>query len=412
VDSVKTTYSQVILVDNGGFFPEESTHQDVAWFLVDMMKTIGVDAVNVGSRDLRFGRAFLEQRVKRSQLAVTSANLLDARTRRPVFAPYLIKKVGAVNVGIFGLIGENHNLGPAADSLAIEEPGAAARRTVAELRKKGATVVVLLSQLGKVGSEDLVTAVDGIDAVVVGSNTPLLQKGRMVKNTVACYGGEQGQYACRTILSLDARKRVATGEAEAFMLGPEVGDKPEVRDLVKTFEDGFNEKLRKAEQERQAQRSALKGENSPSHFIGADLCIRCHQAEGEQWKSTSHAVAWQTLVDSKKDTDPSCVGCHVVGYQKPGGFTGAGATPQMANVQCESCHGMGTEHDSYATAHQVTQATCVQCHSVEQDPQFSYERELALILHSNHSGETLRAKKVKGPAGSSAVPAMKGKSGN
>ena len=37
----------------------------------------------------------------------------------------------------------------------------AAQRTVAELRKKGATVVVLLSQLGKVESEDLVTAVDG-----------------------------------------------------------------------------------------------------------------------------------------------------------------------------------------------------------------------------------------------------------
>ena len=34
------------------------------------------------------------------------------------------------------------------------------------------------------------------------------------------------------------------------MLGPEVSDQPEIYKLVKSFEEGFNEKLRNAEKER------------------------------------------------------------------------------------------------------------------------------------------------------------------
>ena len=406
MDSVRATYGQVAFVDNGGFFPEENTHQDVAWFLIDAMKTLGIQAVNIGDADLRFGRAFLEDRVKRTQLPAVSANLLDAKTRKPLFPPYRIVKVGNVNVGFLGLVTDKGNLGPAKDSLFVEEPAVAARRNVAELRKKGADVVVLLSQLGKVESEDLVTAVDGIDAVIVGRNTPLLQKGRMIKNTVACYGGEQGQYACRTVITLDVKKHMTTGDATAEILGPEVGEKVEVKNLVKSFEDGFNEKLRKQEMERTA-KNTTDTSNNPQHFLGAEVCMRCHQDEGEQWKTTSHSAAWQTLVIVKKDATPECIACHVVGFQQPGGFLSGTATPAMGNVQCENCHGMGTEHDAFATPpHRVTEQTCVGCHHGENDPEFSFDKKLPKIIHTNRSGETLKAKKVKGPEDASKAGSM------
>ena len=102
--------------------------------------------------------------------------------------------------------------------------------------EKPATVVVLLSQLGKVESEDLAAAVPGIDAVICGHNVPLLQKGRMVKNTVTSYGGEQGQYVSRTLITLDARGHMTTGENESFILGPEIPDKPEIATFYARFE--------------------------------------------------------------------------------------------------------------------------------------------------------------------------------
>ena len=407
MDSLKTAYGQVLLVDGGGFFPEEDNRRDAAWFLMDAMKTLGTDAVGVGERDLRFGRAFLEQRAKKSGLPITSANLLDKKSRRPVFSPYVVKKVGTVTVGIFGLITDKGELGPGKDSLAVDDPQVAARNAIIELKRKGAQVIVLLSQLGKTEGEDLVTAVEGIDAVVMGRNVILIQRGRMVKNTIAVYSGEQGQYLGRTEITLDEKHKMTTGDAEAVLLGPEIADKPEIASLVKGFEDALNEKNRKVEMEKAAKNSAQVADNSVSHYIGSDLCIRCHAAEGAQWKTTAHSAAWNTLQVVKRDADGECIGCHSVGYQKPGGFVSFASTPQLANVQCENCHGMGTEHDAYATApHRIDASTCMQCHNKDRDPDFSFETHLPKIIHSNTSGETLANRKVKAPGDENKVPNM------
>jgi hypothetical protein len=184
---------------------------------------------------------------------------------------------------------------------------------------------------------------------------------------------------------------MATGEASSVMLGPEIPDKPDMQRLVKSFEDGFNEKLRKAQAAR-VQQQSVTPEPSTDHFIGAELCIRCHPGEGDQWKTTSHALAWETLVHAKKEASPECAPCHVVGFSQPGGFRAAAATPQMTNVQCESCHGMGTQHDAFnETRHAITAQTCTTCHNADNDPGFDFEKELARVVHSNHSGETLEA---------------------
>ena len=379
---MKTQYGQILLVDAGGFFPEQDTHRDAAWFLMDAMHVIGTDAVGVGDRDLRFGLSFLRDQAKRSQLPLTSANLFEKKSKKPALTPHIVKKVGTAKVGIFSLMSDKVDLGPARDSLVVQDPPAAAQKAVAELRKKGATVIVLLSQLGKVESEDLVSAVEGIDAVIVGRNAPMLQKGRLIKTTVACYGGEQGQYLGRTILSLDPGRKVATGENDVFMLGPEVGEKPEVAQIVKAFEDGFNEKLRKAEREKTAAAVARDLERNPDKYLGAEVCMRCHTEQAEQWKTTPHARAWQTLVDNKKDSAGECVGCHVLGHNKPGGFQTGTQTPAMTNVQCESCHGMGTKHEAFATTpHKVTEATCIQCHNADNDPTWNFSAKLLKVAH-------------------------------
>ena len=369
-------------MDAGGFFPEQDTHRDAAWFLMDAMHVIGTDAVGVGDRDLRFGLAFLREQAKRSQLPLTSANLIDKKTKKPALTPNVLKKVGSAKIGIFSLISDKVDLGPARDSLMVQDPPTAAAAAVTELRKKGATVVVMLSALGKVESEDLVTAVQGIDAVIVGRNAPMLQKGRTIKTTVACYGGEKGQYIGRTVLSLDAGRKVTGGENEVFMLGPEIPDKPEVAQIVKAFKDGFDEKLRKAEREKQQAAAAKDLERNPDKFLGAEVCIRCHAEQGAQWASTPHAKAWQTLVENKKDSANECIACHVLGFKKPGGFTTGMQTPAMANVQCESCHGMGTKHDMYAASpHKVTEAVCVTCHNADNDPTWNFSAKLPKVAH-------------------------------
>jgi len=395
VDSIKASYGQVILVDAGGFFPDNDSapYQDVASFLMDGMVLLGTDAVGAGEKELRYGYSFLRANIERSGLPVVCANLFMKKSGKPALTPYIIKKVGGVKVGIFGLMSDKVAYGPSQDSLRVDEPVATARQVVEEMRKKGATVVVLLSQLGKVDSEDLAASVPGIDVLIVGHASSLLMKGRMIKNTVACYGGEKGQHIGRTLVTLDAKRAMATGESDVFMLGPEVGDREEIARLVKAFDDGFSDKLRKIQMEKAAQASQARAPDSPDRYLGADLCIRCHQSEGDQWKTTSHSVAWKTLTDGGNDTKVECIGCHVVGYRKPGGFQNVADAVRLSNVQCESCHGMGTMHESFANPKKtVTEQVCVECHQGENDPHWDWRSKRALIVHSNLSGETLKTK--------------------
>jgi hypothetical protein len=374
-------------VDNGAFFPETEDWEQNAWFMMDAMKLLHTDAVNVSEKELRYGRGFLLNNWRRSKLPLVSANLWDKTTKKTLVDPWVLVKKGTVTVGIFGLTSEKVDMGPSRDSVTVEDPVAAATRAVGELKKKGAQVVVLLSQLGKVESEDLVTAVDGIDLVIAGRNVPVLQKGRLIKNTITCYGGEQGQYVGRTLLNLNGQRHVTTGDNETFLLSPEVGEKPEILQLVKSFEDAFNDFLRKKEKEHQvaADQARLQGgtnEQTVDHYVGGEVCQRCHKAEYDQWTTTLHATAWKTLVDAKKDANPECVKCHVVGYKQAGGFSGPDDAIRLSNVQCENCHGMGTQHEAYpAKSRRITEETCKQCHTVANSPTFDFAIFQPHIVH-------------------------------
>src|SRR6185369_4035756 len=94
-------------------------------------------------------------------------------------------------------------------SLAVLDPENTANAQVTALRNKGAKVVVLLAQLGRTGGEDLVSAVPGIDAVVLGHDIPVYEKGRRIGETVASYAGEQGQHIGVIALALAADGHVA-----------------------------------------------------------------------------------------------------------------------------------------------------------------------------------------------------------
>ena len=387
VDSVRAVNDQVLLVDGGGFFPETDAQRDAGPFELEAMQRLGTAAAGIGERDLRFGLAFLRENARRARMPLTCANLLERTSRRPAFAPSVIVNVGAVPVGIFGLITDQGDLGPARDTLLVTEPEAAARQTVAELRKKGATVIVLLSQLGKVESEDIATAVEGIDVVVAGRNVPLIQRGRLIKHSVVAYGGDQGWYVGRSVLTLDATHHVTTGDNDMDILGPDVPGEPAMLARVKTFEDALNERLRVEEKERAAA-AAMRTpgsdptEDEPDHFVGAEVCGRCHGLEYRQWQTTPHAHAWQALVDARKDATPECVKCHVVGYQQVGGFHSGDDAGRLGNVQCENCHGMGTQHDSFrAVAAKVEEPTCRSCHDATSSPTFDFALYQPHVLH-------------------------------
>jgi predicted CXXCH cytochrome family protein len=122
--------------------------------------------------------------------------------------------------------------------------------------------------------------------------------------------------------------------------------------------------------------TGIYSEQSAS-YVGENKCATCHSAITDTWKDTRHAKAIESLKKSGQETLPACVKCHVTGYEKDGGFVDYELTPEMAGVQCEVCHGPGSDHVANPMAKNIIKKSgaelCRKCHTEGQDPAFSYE---------------------------------------
>lgn len=94
-------------------------------------------------------------------------------------------------------------------------------------------------------------------------------------------------------------------------------------------------------------------------FEGRKKCYNCHKSQGVSWEKTLHAKAMESLkpntrkdaklkakLDPKKDytQDKDCVGCHVDGWNKDGGYHIEDPEKFLTGVGCESCHGAGSDY--------------------------------------------------------------------
>jgi predicted CXXCH cytochrome family protein len=118
-------------------------------------------------------------------------------------------------------------------------------------------------------------------------------------------------------------------------------------------------------------------------YVGSKKCVPCHSAIMDSWQNTRHAKAIESLKKSKQETLPACVKCHVTGYEKDGGFIDYELTPEMAGVQCEVCHGPGSQHATSPTKKNIIKessaALCRQCHTEGQDPGFNYATKVRSV---------------------------------
>ncbi|PIS37989.1 MAG: hypothetical protein CO150_03865 [Nitrospirae bacterium CG_4_9_14_3_um_filter_53_35] len=87
---------------------------------------------------------------------------------------------------------------------------------------------------------------------------------------------------------------------------------------------------------------------SAADYVGVAKCKMCHMKQFKSWEQTKMAKALDSLkpgaaaeaktaakLDPEKDytTDAACLGCHTVNGKA-----------DMPGVQCESCHGAGSDY--------------------------------------------------------------------
>ncbi len=147
------------------------------------------------------------------------------------------------------------------------------------------------------------------------------------------------------------------------VLGSDSRESSAVRSIIDEYDSGV-EKISK--------RVVVTITEGP--YSGVLKCAECHQPFVESWEKTRHANALDSLRRAGKSGDPECLQCHTVGYGKSGGFLNNEATPGLANVQCEACHGPGREHlqDFSKPMAAITEETCKKCHTAQNSPDFNF----------------------------------------
>mgnify|MGYP000857339906 FL=1 len=160
--------------------------------------------------------------------------------------------------------------------------------------------------------------------------------------------------------------------------------------------------------------SSPKEDAKKNKYLGANTCAKmCHKTEkqGEQlkiWQESDHSKAYKTLLKPESDEiskklgkgdkaseSEFCLKCHVTGY---------GSDPTLFDekyskedgVQCESCHGAGSEYKTMKIMkdrqeaiknglkyHENKEEYCVGCHNSESPTykEFKFEEKWAKIKH-------------------------------
>ncbi|NOX96714.1 MAG: hypothetical protein GXO98_01345 [Nitrospirae bacterium] len=91
-----------------------------------------------------------------------------------------------------------------------------------------------------------------------------------------------------------------------------------------------------------AQGVSFAGPSPQAKYVGAKKCMMCHFKQYKTWQKTDMSKAYK-LIANESDKE-KCYKCHTTGYDRPGGFKDSASTPGLEGVQCESCHGPGSEH--------------------------------------------------------------------
>jgi hypothetical protein len=210
-------------------------------------------------------------------------------------------------------------------------------------------------------------------------------------------GGNVEPYRLK-VVELTERRRLlteagvrppATGSYLSYRFVPMTEDRPSdpaVKELVKRYDaDVAEQNLRWAQEH---------GKDCPPPgpeqraYVGDAACVGCHEEAQAFSETRKHEDAYKTLVDGGKQYDLSCVGCHVTGWQEPGGVCRVDKVEGRKNVTCESCHGPGslhlTDQGPGTIALKVSEATCKSCHTPEHSSAFDYALYLSRVVGPGH----------------------------
>ncbi|HSF24988.1 MAG TPA: multiheme c-type cytochrome [Blastocatellia bacterium] len=367
-----------------------------------------VDAANLSSRELKYVSTLLtksgfETRAPQHLLkCLVSANTRAVSQGLVSPPPFIVKEVTArradgvstvVRIAFIGLTEAEPAPPPGFEFL---DPVESARRVIPEARKR-ADLVIALAYVKPEHASRIAREAPGIDAMIVSNSeasgivfvppvtagntlivfTPL--ETRMI-GELRFYRDAAGKFSTVTrFITLDevvpdnqAAKQLTVSAIEAETVARRVSNQLLENWLVSSR----TRKSFKSPDAEVASKPVLA-------FIGAARCAQCHGDQYSRWAISAHAHATDPLPPRQTEFEPSCLNCHATGSPAKG--AGLTELPGLQSVQCEQCHGPGSEHAAkpakgYGRITDMN-AACSTCHTPATSPAFDLRSAWAKIKH-------------------------------
>jgi 2',3'-cyclic-nucleotide 2'-phosphodiesterase (5'-nucleotidase family) len=430
---------------------DEAQAKETARFLASTLRSMKVAAIAVGERDLAFGLPLLRSLAKESGAALLSANLVFTASSTRAFDAFAIFERGGAKIGV---VGAGLEIDPKAAAHPVyAQSGLTAKplepaliEAAKNARAAGATFVIALLHTGDQRAREVLArlpaqtidlaftahdrrASQGLELVGAGPSAMVSsgERGKWIASVgIDLVPGAQGivnagaiDGAKRSIAELDARiavyeredagvanddrratidrlrRRRTAMEAELAQVSTQSRHAlryelitldvalPEDPDVLAAF-DAFKDRLKVVNA---GVRPLLPGEMT---YTGNASCKPCHEEELAHWKTTGHARAWATMVQTRQTANLDCIPCHTTGFDRPGGPQAIVGLEPFIDVGCESCHGPGSAHvrnPRVALDHgkKVPERVCAECHRAQADQKpFDFEERLPKVLGKGH----------------------------
>ena len=178
VASLRATDPDLLLVDAGNWLFGPESLASNGKVMVEAYSALHYDVVNLSYADFRMGKEVTLALLKNATFDVLSANLLDESTGRPLFRPFVVKKVAGRRVAFVGVcepppaVSILPHLQEQLRGIRIESPATALGHWLPIAKRESEIQILLYHGSPRMLAALLKQSGAGLSAVIVGGARP------------------------------------------------------------------------------------------------------------------------------------------------------------------------------------------------------------------------------------------------
>ena len=360
-----------LLVDVGGsIVGQEDYHVIQYGYILDAYHRMGYQALNLGAEEAELDAITIREAAARSRSPLLSASLVDTNSRELLAKPSTIVTIKGRKIGILGVLDPRSVSAPGKD-VAILSLDDAISRQLTSLSSE-CDELILLAFAPEAELRRLAQEYYEFPLILGGDVRQPSQSVTRENQSIILATTNQA----RTVGQVTLVRKNGSVEAEDFdihMLYPKVPQSQEIAALSSAFRKEIRNTALTIDNPDAPTATSIPGVKPLATYVGSQSCKPCHEEDYRIWQKSGHGHAFEALVRRESDADPTCVGCHTVGFGDPSGYRRAYEATKLIDVGCESCHGPGSEHVAIHTAGKVPAfkfrplgpGDCLTCHHGE-----------------------------------------------